>query len=307
MTLSLKQCVSILNSMCLLTVIVVLTCSLVPRFTTNRTVLSASQRCDKWIYLACDKAVPFDSGSQREDLVPLLKRDQDQIKGDTDRSFARFVGGCPVYAGEERKSRQNNLNTILNSVFSENGDLSYTQGFMNVAETAYEVCDDMERSTRLVDCMAKTQFFRECLSSGSPEIFKLIPVFSSLFRKSEVNKQLVRRLDKKGLIVYIAHFFVVDGMTTYFARSIKSLEVVTRLYDFFLGSRETHMPLYTSIAILQQIRRKVFSGGDISAGGINERLQTAVSKLNMNDIDAIIKKSKILLKDHPFNTLLNSQ
>lgn len=221
------------------------------------------------------------------------KSNHDQIEKDINRSALMF------FAKESNiiNNNKDNLGEILHSIFDDSDDMHYIQGFNDVVSVFYTVCNNQDLAKKLSEKMAST-FLKDYIMNSSSELNfnALKSIFKIIEKEDDEIYQLFTSIDS----VYILSF-AVSWILTWFAHDIKSISIISRIYDYCLSSHES-ISLYLSASLLIYFKKELLDNvcDDVS-------LHLFFSKLNWKQInyDILFNKTEQLFNKYSNINIIN--
>jgi hypothetical protein len=159
----------------------------------------------------------------------------DQVEKDVQRSM--FLADP-----EDRPKLRRRLRTVVNSVLDAHSDLSYFQGFHDIASTVLLVCKKPGVATCVVERLALGPL-RPMLAPDLSLVTGLLQLLFPIVAAEDA--ELAAFLHRAA----VQPFFALPWVLTWFSHSISSFATVTRLFDLFLATDAT-MPLFLSAAVV---------------------------------------------------------
>lgn len=143
---------------------------------------------------------------------------------------------------DARPRLRRQLRTVCNRVLDAHSELSYYQGFHDVASTILLVC----KKTSVAQCVMErlaTGPLRPLLAPDLSLVTGLLQLLFPIIKAEDA--KLYAFLERAA----VQPFFALPWVLTWFSHSVSSFATVARLFDFFLASDGT-MPLFFSAAIV---------------------------------------------------------
>ncbi|KAI6148763.1 rab-GTPase-TBC domain-containing protein [Pisolithus tinctorius] len=161
------------------------------------------------------------SGYGYEDADP--HPDERQIKLDTDRSFVLY----PIEPGSpSREALQNNLNTLLVSLFRKRRSLHYFQGFHDIVSVIFLT---LPRPLHM-PCVEKMALHRvrDAMGIGLEPVVGLLRILRNLLRL--VDPAYAELLENTSPLPYHA----LSNLLTLFSHDVPTLPLIQHVWDFLL-------------------------------------------------------------------------
>ena len=160
----------------------------------------------------------------------------DQVDKDVSRSMF-------LVDKDSREAQRLRLRSLVNAVLDAHLDLSYYQGFHDIASTVLLVCKKPSLSRCVLDRLACGPL-RPLLAQDLQLVTGLL---SELFPVIGLEDAALRQyLDAAGVQPY----FALPWILTWFSHSVSSFPMVLRLFDLFLASDDPAMSFFVSVAIV---------------------------------------------------------
>jgi hypothetical protein len=160
----------------------------------------------------------------------------DQVEKDVQRSMF-------LVERDVRERQRSRLRGLVNRVLDAHPELSYYQGFHDVASTILLVCKKTMLARCVLDRVA-TGPLRPLLAQDLTLVTGLLAQLFVIV--GEEDPTLHSFLTAAGVQPY----FALPWVLTWFSHSISSFAVVQRLFDLFLASSDPTMPFFVSVAIV---------------------------------------------------------
>jgi len=194
-------------------------------------------------------------GLSREEEDPSLSyrdlvvehKDTRQVHCDVIRTFHSFL---PVIESSEKKQLQKQLGHLINAVMCVRPELHYFQGYNDiVALFLLNVGESM--AFRCMERMSISYFRLQHEKTLAPvlDLLKLIPL---LLRTAD--QEVFFHLEQAQLDPYYATSWIL----TWFSHDFNDLELIARLFDFFLATPPL-MPIYLSVALITYRRQALLA------------------------------------------------
>jgi len=173
---------------------------------------------------------------------------EDQVEKDVQRSMFHF-DITKKFIENYRESSRKALSRIINSVFEENPNFHYTQGFHDITSVFYIVCGE-----KLGKAMTESLSKRHIRDSLRPNLEVIQMILTLIFPLINLEDEDVFKFLSRS---NVQPYFALSWVLTWYSHNIENFGAVTRLYDFFIASRPL-MPLYFSVAVIISLREKLF-------------------------------------------------
>eukprot|EP00158_Paraphelidium_tribonemae_P005251 Partr_v1_DN27244_c0_g1_i2_m38349 putative TBC1 domain family member len=233
-------------------------------------------------------------------------RDTGQVHVDVERAFVLFpMDMRPSY----RALKQAELSNVINAVLCRNPDLSYYQGFHDICSVLVLVLG--ERCAMVAAERMALFFLRDSMAESLDVVMRQLRLLFPLIAAEDV--ELFRYFER----VNILPFFSVSWVITWCSHNLRSLELVTRLFDFFLAADTPLMPVYFVAAVVLARRESIFALGADDVAELQPFLQRFPSPLGdidtrrfaaMHDwqvLDALVEAAFDLSVKYPLSVLEN--
>lgn len=219
-----------------------------------------------------------------------VKNDLKQIDKDMGRTYGKIL------KEEEAIKQRKRLSHILKSFVIRNQELRYYQGFHDIIGYLVLFSNNDELLLGITEQLAKTRF-RQLLTS-----------FDSATENGEKALEKVKILDHElGQILDDAEcnsVFTFPWYTTWFLHNLKSIDVGSRLMDFFIAADSDDL-LRFIVAMIISKRNDVFALEEKDFGSIHALFTDAPMSFTINDIQQLINMTVYLRNNNSnLNTLL---
>ncbi|XP_023163892.1 TBC1 domain family member 20 [Drosophila hydei] len=216
------------------------------------------------------------------DRVPTLDELQShpeyhQVVLDVNRSLKRFPPGIPY---EQRIALQDQLTVLILRVIKKYPNLSYYQGYHDVAVTFLLVAGE-EVAFAIMEQLSTTHFsecMQETMEATQRRLMFIWPIV--LFEQPELFHFLQRST--------VGTLFALPWYLTWFGHSLNSYKAVVRLYDYFLAS-PMYTPIFVTAAILLH-RANVILQEDCDMASVHCLLSKLPDDLPFEDLLVISSK-----------------
>eukprot|EP01126_Amoeba_proteus_P032849 TRINITY_DN3206_c0_g2_i5.p1 TRINITY_DN3206_c0_g2~~TRINITY_DN3206_c0_g2_i5.p1 ORF type:complete len:383 (+),score=76.74 TRINITY_DN3206_c0_g2_i5:113-1261(+) len=160
----------------------------------------------------------------------------EQVAKDVDRSLWKLV------PDNERMKKRTELSNIINAVLAENPDLHYFQGYHDIASVLLLVCGPRCAYVllRKISLFFIRDHMNDKMMEGTTDILNNLQPLLTL-----VDPEVSEILARTG----VPPFFCLSWILTWFSHSVEELDVICRLFDFFL-SANPYASLYMTVAIV---------------------------------------------------------
>jgi len=213
----------------------------------------------------------------------------DQIQKDIDRSLYHFDVDKKMSEAERGFAKQS-LSTLINSIFKENPELHYIQGFHDICTVFLRVCGK-DMSQQLTEHLSK----RHIRDSLRPNLDVVVALLSLLFPLIEYEDPEVFDFLSKSQVQPI---FALSWVLTWFSHNVEQFEDCCRLFDFFLASHPL-MPLYYSVVLILSLRKDLLKT-NCEYSAVHYFFQSFPQD---TDVEKCIRKAHFLAKKIPPATL----
>ncbi|MES1919179.1 hypothetical protein MHBO_001042 [Bonamia ostreae] len=162
-----------------------------------------------------------------------------QINLDVRRSFV--IGDNFLF--EDRKMREfarKDLGIVLQTIFEENKDISYTQGFHELVSIFFHVAG-MEASYR-ISLVVIERYYKDFLYSSFEETKSVLRFCVEIIKMED--RMLFEHLHQNK----INGFFSLSWLLTWFSYNKQEIEGILRIFDFIISTNFI-MPYYISAAV----------------------------------------------------------
>ncbi|KAK9459285.1 rab-GTPase-TBC domain-containing protein [Lipomyces oligophaga] len=250
-------------------------------------LLTDELRAMAWpILLGCDLNLFYDSDWRS--LQP--HSDESQISLDTARAFVYY----PENMSESfRKTSQQELNDLVVNVLRHHPDLSYFQGYHDVASVLYLVLGP-QLAFPVLRHITLNQLRDFMMPDLDPSLahLRLIP-------------PLLQQLDKalSHQLRFTGPQYALASIITMYAHSIESYEDITLLYDFFFAVEDMSLQIYLFVVILIS-RREELLAFDPEDHEILEVKISQFPKIMSIKLSDALPRALALREQHPPETLL---
>lgn len=226
--------------------------------------------------------------------------EEDQVKLDVDRGFIfypKFNDKSEEVVEDEKTQLKKKLGKLITTVLRNNPQLSYYQGYHDIAQLLLLVFDrDEVKAARILEYLSR-YFLRDFMLpdiSATIDQLKLIPPL--LMLGDPYIGSIVRDIEP---------FYALSPMLTYMAHHVQSYKLICNVFDYILAKNDPSAILYFYSALVI-CKRKEIKQAD--GGGDKDILHSVLSNLVEEkepgvDIIDVIKKSDQLMRDHPVSTL----
>ena len=178
-----------------------------------------------------------------------LSTDYEQIERDIQRSTLNYY-----IKEQEQKKSEAVLSNILHSVFDDNSDMHYVQGFNDVTSVIYAVCRNEQLAQKITQNVAETLFSDYILVKNDNDMLD-VGLYKLIFDIIQCeDKELDKVLDNGHDFISIS----ISWLLTWFAHHVKSKKVIARIYDFCLSSDKL-MSSYLSAALIIDSKEELLS------------------------------------------------
>eukprot|EP01114_Cavostelium_apophysatum_P020804 TRINITY_DN7070_c0_g1_i2.p1 TRINITY_DN7070_c0_g1~~TRINITY_DN7070_c0_g1_i2.p1 ORF type:complete len:290 (-),score=45.74 TRINITY_DN7070_c0_g1_i2:105-974(-) len=167
--------------------------------------------------------------------------DTDQVARDIDRSMWRFTMGKAYL----RKLKREQLSRIINTILSRDPELHYYQGFHDIASVFLLVANETE-AYAMMERLSHNHI-RYALNTSLDSTTKLLSLLFPLI--AQCDQEVYNFLLNSN----VEPFFALSWVLTWFSHGFDRLDIISRLFDFFLATHPL-MPLYMGAAIILHFR-----------------------------------------------------
>ncbi|OHT09427.1 TBC1 domain family member 20 [Tritrichomonas foetus] len=192
-----------------------------------------------------------------------------QIKKDSIRSLKE------IKSPELKELKRQQLVNVIVSVFDRNPDLSYTQGFHDIASLVLSFSKE-PLAVLILEALALGHL-RPFLSHDLGGVSSILNFIFPLLKL--VDKELHRLLLINGFDSSLATSYIL----TYFSHNASTTEEGLRYLDFFIASHPL-MPVYSLVVLLHK-RRDTFINDDVDEGTIMQAFGNLLNDgINPDDV-----------------------
>ncbi len=176
-----------------------------------------------------DPTRPFAVGGPKPHLLT------DQVEKDVHRSM--FLADP-----DDRPKLRRRLRSVVNGVLDAHAELSYFQGFHDVASTVLLVC----KKPGVAACVVERLALGPLRPMLAPDLALVTGLLQLLFPIVAAEDPALHVFLERAAV---QPFFALPWVLTWFSHSISSFASVARLFDLFLATDAT-MPLFMSAAVV---------------------------------------------------------
>eukprot|EP01084_Bolivina_argentea_P008643 16176_1 len=239
--------------------------------------------------------------------------EQKQIEKDIERSVIKYY-----FPNEtERQEKYNGLRAILHNIFSTNNNLHYIQGYNDITSIIYMVCNNESLTTKIANNIATTHMSEyimgECCEiNGFPSsnlTWKLLTSYDNTF--NDLFNLIIGNTDRTS--TELITLITTSWKLTWFSQDIKNINIITRLYDYFICCDTNNNQLvtaYFSAALIIVLKDNLYNF-------INKFHQSYIDESTLMDwrysinwdqinINQVIKVSQQLFNNYSDTSITNS-
>eukprot|EP01132_Coremiostelium_polycephalum_P007750 gene7750-9534_t len=167
--------------------------------------------------------------------------DTDQVAKDVERSMWRFTKGNTRLIQQKRPE----LTRIINAILSIHPKLHYFQGYHDIASVLLLVTDESLAFAMLE--RLSLNHIRDCMLPSFAEVLKILNLCFPLV--SMVDPKVYQFLLKSDA----QPMFALSWIITWFSHNLEDLDLVARVFDYFLSSHPLSV-LYFSVNLIKHLR-----------------------------------------------------
>lgn len=213
-----------------------------------------------------------------------------QVNLDVKRSHRRF----PFETRLSRKRvLQHQLTSIIMRVLCRNPELSYYQGYHDIAVTLLRVLGE-DLATAVLDQLSKTHI-RDFMDKNMNRTNKMLSFFYAVIGKADVElEQFLLRSD-------VGTIFALSWLITWYGHDLNGFDLIVRLCDLFLATHPV-MPVYVAVALVLTHKNQVLER-ECDMAMVHHCLCRLPTYIGVDEIESLISKSYELYQAYPPETL----
>lgn len=239
--------------------------------------------------------LPIEFASSVENLDNVHLNLEDEVYQQILKDVARSRGHMPDNATEDLILKfQTELTQLICWVLSRHSDLSYYQGYNDVAATVLLVMG-LQQGLHVLEkltLMHLKRFMEKTMERVNQELFY---IYALLDRD---HPKLLQHLEDVELF---PHFALAEYTTWYAHKYADNRKLLHRLFDYFLGSEQL-VPLYLSTKIVSHRAGEIFDTIPADMGHTHKVLSTLPDDL---PFEKLLFDSTKLYQQYPPESIIN--
>ncbi|KAL0491612.1 hypothetical protein AKO1_010314 [Acrasis kona] len=223
----------------------------------------------------------------------------EQVEKDVDRSMWKFTREI---SDDERLSKRRQLSRLVNSCLLDDPGLHYFQGFHDVATVMLLVCGE----SAALPCLSRishNHLYEAMNTKSLGEVLNVLPLIHVIL--SEHDPAVAKHLSEAGMDV--GHY-ALSWVLTWFSHVIDDLDLIGRLFDFFIPNHPL-MSIYASAAVVLQRRQELLSvESEFSeVFGLLNSFPETHKVVDEQWVEDIISQASRLFSTHPPHKIIQKQ